>query len=107
MDVERVVVTHTIANSGPFPRLIDAFGDVPDRNAPIVAPCHIYLVALERCNSRGEDEVIVGLPSVNVFMACIENLVEVDFSAFSLHAQRLERETTFALPLDPPLKKRP
>ena len=79
MDVERVIVTLTIANSRPFSRLIDAHGDVPDRNAPIVAPCHIYLVVLERCNSRSEDEVIMGLPSANVFMACIENLVEVDF----------------------------
>ena len=77
MDVERVIVTLTIINFRPFPRLIDALGDVPDRNAPIVAPCHVYFVALERCNSRSEDEVIMGLPSIKVFMACIENLVEV------------------------------
>ena len=79
MNAERVIVTLTIANSRPFPRLVDALGDVPDRNAPIVAPCHIYLVALERCNSRSKDEMIMGLPSVEVFMACIENLVEVAF----------------------------
>ena len=47
MNVERVVVTLAVTNFRPFPRLIDALGDVPDRNAPIVAPCHIYLVALE------------------------------------------------------------
>ena len=89
MNVERVLVTLTIANSRPFPRLIDALGDVPDRNAPIVAPCHIYLVALERCNSRSEDEAIMGLPSVNVFMACIEDLVEVDYQrSIFVHGNR-------------------
>ena len=79
MNVERVVVTLAITDFRPFPGLIDALGDVPDRNTPIVAPCHIYLVALERCNGRSEDEVIMCLPSVNTFMACIKNLVEVGF----------------------------
>ena len=89
MNVEQVIVTLTIANSRPFPRLIDALGDVPDRNAPIVASCHIYLVALKRCNSRSEDEMIMSLPSVNVFMACIENLVEVGFQrSIFMHGNR-------------------
>lgn len=89
MNVERVIIALTIADSRPFRRLIDTLGDVPDRNAPIVAPCHIYLVALERCNSRSEDEVIMGLPSVKVFVACIENLVEVGFQrSISMHGNR-------------------
>ena len=71
------MITITITDSGPSPRSIDAVTNVPDRNAPVVTPCYIYLVALERCDSRSEYEMIMGPPSVNAFMARIEDLVEI------------------------------
>ena len=59
----------TVADPRPSPGPVHALTDIPDRNAPIVAPCHIYLIVLKRCNSRSEDEMIVGPPSVDGLMA--------------------------------------
>ena len=79
MNLRRVIFPLTITNSRPSPRPIDAFANVPDRNAPVVAPRHIYLVVLKRCNSRSKDEMIMGTPSINVFTTRIEDLDEVNF----------------------------
>lgn len=102
MNVRRVIVKRTITNSRPSPRLIDTLTDVPDRDTPVVAPRHIYLVALERCDSRSKDEMIMSPPSVNVFMARIKDLIAVSGQFSGMNQDNI----TFAIPLDPPLNRR-
>ena len=75
--MKRVTVILTIANSRRSPGPVDALTDVPDCNAPVIATSYINFTTFKRRDRRRENEMIMGLPSCNIFVARVRYLVVV------------------------------